>query len=135
MIKKIIPVSENKNISLLIDEILKSKKLALIEKKPVKFYLDLDNSLSWQEILSEKKEEEEIKKTEIPLTFISAKNSKEEKYSGKISFTFFPDGTEEFGIIIFSDPETRETFSIFFNPYFSPEFMKGEINFEEKYRF
>ncbi|MCD6407695.1 hypothetical protein J7L87_01425 [bacterium] len=105
-----------------------------MEKTPVKLYLDLDESLSWQETLSEK-EEKETKKIEIPLTFISAKNSTEEKYSEEISFTFFPDGTEEFGIIIFSDPETKETFSLFLNPYSSPELIKGEINFEEKYSF
>lgn len=58
-----------------------------------------------------------------------------EKNSGEISFTFFPDGTEEFGIITFSDPDTGEIFSIFFNPYSSPELIKGEVNFDEKYGF
>lgn len=67
------------------------------------------------------------------MDFLEGKNTSEEKKFGLISFRIFPYGKKEFFILYIYDPQKNENYTLYNNPYYDTEILKGEMRFEKIY--
>ena len=96
-------------------------------KKPLYFFLDLREQKFWIDesrtklvVGEENENENEDVGTALnpDILVYKAANSLEEKSTGIISFSFFPDGTNEFGMLYIENMKTGERFKLFLHPFF-----------------
>jgi len=100
------------------------------EREIIYLTIDLDNQ---KYLISKEGEEKKLEIENLPegIFIFRAKNSKEEKESGTITFTFFPDRTKEYGMIYLENLYNGETFTVFLYPYSENiEIYEGEVYFE-----
>ena len=106
-------------------------------KKPLYFFLDLSEQKFWVDenrtkLVEEDENEDVGTALNSNILIYKAANSLEEKSTGIISFSFFPDGTNEFGMLYFENMKTGESFTLFLHPFFQKaKILEGEISAED----
>ena len=105
-------------------------------EKTLYIFLDMKEQKFWIDENRSKLTEEEYENIGTPLNsdilIYQAINSTEEKSTGIISFSFFPDGTNEFGMLYIENINTGERFTLFLHPFFQKaKILEGEVSAED----
>ncbi len=133
------PLDENKKLLEIADRMKAAREEAIRQKKVYLFIADFDTASygigerpSREE--PEISEEKEINFEEAGMILVSGRNSQESAISGRMSFSFYPDGTQEFGLLEVKDPSDNSVYTLFLNPYLSSvEILDGSVDFDEEY--